>query len=124
KGVQTLEDAKKLADLGVDSIVLSNHGGRQLDRAPVPFELLPEVAREIGKDVEIIIDTGIRNGADIVASLALGADSRSSAAPTSSVSWPAAGKASTARSRSSASRWSGRCACCRSPMSPSSTPLM
>ena len=74
KGVQTLEDAKKLADLGVDSIVLSNHGGRQLDRAPVPFELLPEVAREIGKDVEIIIDTGIRNGADIVASLALGAD--------------------------------------------------
>src|SRR5699024_2582451 len=42
KGVQTLEDAKKLADLGVDSIVLSNHGGRQIDRAPVPFELLPE----------------------------------------------------------------------------------
>ncbi|MDN5774851.1 alpha-hydroxy acid oxidase [Brevibacterium aurantiacum] len=74
KGVQTVADAKKLADLGVDSIVLSNHGGRQLDRAPVPFELLPEVAREIGKDVEIIIDTGIRNGADIVASLALGAD--------------------------------------------------
>ncbi|WP_413333328.1 alpha-hydroxy-acid oxidizing protein [Brevibacterium sp. GP-SGM9] len=74
KGVQTLEDAKKLADLGVDSIVLSNHGGRQLDRAPVPFELLPEVAREVGKDVEIIVDTGIRNGADIVASLALGAD--------------------------------------------------
>ena len=74
KGVQTLGDAKKLADLGVDSIVLSNHGGRQLDRAPVPFELLPEVAREVGKDVEIIVDTGIRNGADIVASLALGAD--------------------------------------------------
>jgi L-lactate dehydrogenase (cytochrome) len=46
KGVQTLEDAKKLADLGVDAIVLSNHGGRQLDRAPVPFHLLPEVARE------------------------------------------------------------------------------
>ncbi|MDN6380472.1 MAG: alpha-hydroxy-acid oxidizing protein [Brevibacterium aurantiacum] len=74
KGVQTVADAKKLADLGVDSIVLSNHGGRQLDRAPVPFELLPEVAREIGKAAEIIIDTGIRNGADIVASLALGAD--------------------------------------------------
>ena len=74
KGVQTLEDAKKLADLGVDAIVLSNHGGRQLDRAPVPFHLLPEVAREIGKDVEIILDTGIRSGADIVASIALGAD--------------------------------------------------
>jgi L-lactate dehydrogenase (cytochrome) len=74
KGVQTLEDAKKLADLGVDAIVLSNHGGRQLDRAPVPFHLLPEVAREVGKDVEIILDTGIRSGADIVASIALGAD--------------------------------------------------
>jgi L-lactate dehydrogenase (cytochrome) len=74
KGVQTVEDAKRLADLGVDSIVLSNHGGRQLDRAPVPFELLPDVAREVGKDMEIIVDTGIRNGADIVASMALGAD--------------------------------------------------
>ncbi|GAA3848703.1 alpha-hydroxy acid oxidase [Brevibacterium ammoniilyticum] len=74
KGVQTLDDAKRLADLGVDAIVLSNHGGRQLDRAPVPFELLPSVAREVGGDVEIILDTGIRNGADIVASLALGAD--------------------------------------------------
>ncbi|GAA1630891.1 alpha-hydroxy acid oxidase [Brevibacterium sanguinis] len=74
KGVQTLADAKKLADLGVDAIVLSNHGGRQLDRAPVPFELLPEVVREVGDDIEIMLDTGIRNGADIVASLALGAD--------------------------------------------------
>lgn len=74
KGVQNLEDSKKLADLGVDAIVLSNHGGRQLDRAPVPFLLLPEVAREVGKDVEIMVDTGIMNGADIVAALALGAD--------------------------------------------------
>ncbi len=74
KGVQTLEDAKKLTDLGVDGIVLSNHGGRQLDRAPVPFHLLPDVAREVGSDVEIILDTGIMDGADIVASLALGAD--------------------------------------------------
>ena len=74
KGVQNLEDSKKLADLGVDAIVLSNHGGRQLDRAPVPFLLLPEVAREVGKDVEIMVDTGVMNGADIVAALALGAD--------------------------------------------------
>src|SRR5699024_6349050 len=73
KGVQTLEDAKKLVDLGVDAIVLSNHGGRLLDRAPIPFHLLPEVASEVGKDVEIVLDTGIMNGADIVASLALGA---------------------------------------------------
>jgi len=74
KGVQTLEDARRLADLGVDAIVLSNHGGRQLDRAPVPFHLLPQVKREIGSATEIIVDTGIMNGADIVASIALGAD--------------------------------------------------
>jgi L-lactate dehydrogenase (cytochrome) len=73
KGVQSLHDARKLTDLGVDAIVLSNHGGRQLDRAPVPFHLLPDVAREVGKDVEIIVDTGIMNGADVVASIALGA---------------------------------------------------
>jgi L-lactate dehydrogenase (cytochrome) len=73
KGVQTVEDAKKLADLGVTGIVLSNHGGRQLDRAPVPFHLLPEVAREVGKDLEIAIDTGTMSGADVVASIAVGA---------------------------------------------------
>jgi L-lactate dehydrogenase (cytochrome) len=73
KGVQNVTDARRLADLGVDGIVLSNHGGRQLDRAPVPFHLLPEVVREVGKDVEIVVDTGIMNGADIVASIALGA---------------------------------------------------
>ena len=73
KGVQNLEDSKKLVDLGVDGIILSNHGGRQLDRAPIPFHLLPEVAREVGHHTEIAIDTGIMNGADIVASIALGA---------------------------------------------------
>ncbi|BDZ54524.1 alpha-hydroxy acid oxidase [Agromyces marinus] len=73
KGVQTVEDAKLLADRGVDGIVLSNHGGRQLDRAPVPFLLLPHVVREVGGDLEVHVDTGIMSGADIVASIALGA---------------------------------------------------
>jgi L-lactate dehydrogenase (cytochrome) len=73
KGVQSLDDAKRLAALGVDAITLSNHGGRQLDRAPVPFHLLPEVVREVGMDLEIHLDTGIMNGADVVAALALGA---------------------------------------------------
>ncbi|MBG6055233.1 L-lactate dehydrogenase (cytochrome) [Salinibacterium sp. CAN_S4] len=73
KGVQNLEDSKRLATLGVDGILLSNHGGRQLDRAPIPFHLLPEVVREVGNDVEVMVDTGIMNGADIVASMALGA---------------------------------------------------
>lgn len=73
KGVQTLEDAKILAGLDVDGIVLSNHGGRQLDRAPVPFYLLPSVVDAVGDKVEVALDTGIMDGADIVASLALGA---------------------------------------------------
>lgn len=73
KGVQNLDDAKRLASLGVDGIVLSNHGGRQLDRAPIPFHLLPDVVREVGSDVEIGVDTGIMNGADIAACVALGA---------------------------------------------------
>ena len=72
KGVQNVEDSKKLADLGVDGIILSNHGGRQLDRAPVPFWLLPEVVREVGKDLDVTMDTGIMHGADIVAAMAMG----------------------------------------------------
>ncbi len=73
KGVQNLEDSRRLADLGMDGILLSNHGGRQLDRAPIPFHLLPDVVREVGKDTEVMVDTGIMNGADVVASIALGA---------------------------------------------------
>ncbi|ARJ04445.1 alpha-hydroxy-acid oxidizing enzyme [Cnuibacter physcomitrellae] len=73
KGVQSMDDARRLAEVGVDGITLSNHGGRQLDRAPIPFHLLPDVAREYGKDMEIHLDTGIMSGADIVASVALGA---------------------------------------------------
>jgi L-lactate dehydrogenase (cytochrome) len=73
KGVQTVDDAVRLIDRGVDGIVLSNHGGRQLDRAPVPFHLLPQVVREVGQDATVMIDTGIMHGADIVAAVALGA---------------------------------------------------
>jgi L-lactate dehydrogenase (cytochrome) len=73
KGVQSLDDAKKLATAGVDGIILSNHGGRQLDRAPIPFHLLPSVVSEVGADVEVHVDTGIMSGADIVAAIAMGA---------------------------------------------------
>ena len=73
KGVQNVPDAVRLIDRGVDGIILSNHGGRQLDRAPVPFHLLPRVVREVGADATVMVDTGIMNGADIVASMALGA---------------------------------------------------
>ncbi|MDY7541994.1 alpha-hydroxy acid oxidase [Cryobacterium sp. 5B3] len=73
KGVQNVADAARLAEMGIDAIILSNHGGRQLDRAPIPFHLLPEVAREVGGNMEVHLDTGIMSGADIVASVALGA---------------------------------------------------
>jgi len=73
KGIQTVDDAKKVAALGVDALILSNHGGRQLDRAPVPFHLLPRVVREVGDEVEVWLDTGIMSGADIVAAFAHGA---------------------------------------------------
>jgi L-lactate dehydrogenase (cytochrome) len=75
KGIQTLDDAIAVVNLGVDGIVLSNHGGRQLDRAPVPFRLLPVVARELGAHTEILVDTGVMSGADVVAAVALGARS-------------------------------------------------
>ncbi len=73
KGVQSVADAVRLAEAGVDAVLLSNHGGRQLDRAPVPFHLLPEVVREVGRDVEVHLDTGIMSGQDIVAAIAHGA---------------------------------------------------
>lgn len=73
KGVQTVDDARRLADAGVDAVLLSNHGGRQLDRAPVPFHLLPQVVAAVGDRTEVHLDTGIMSGQDIVAALAHGA---------------------------------------------------
>ncbi|TDD30129.1 alpha-hydroxy-acid oxidizing protein [Kribbella turkmenica] len=74
KGIQTVEDARRVVDAGADAIVLSNHGGRQLDRAPTPLRILPEVRKAVGSDAEIYLDTGIMSGADVVAAIALGAD--------------------------------------------------
>ena len=74
KGVLTTEDAAKAKAAGADGLVVSNHGGRQLDRAPIAFEALSEVRAEVGNDMEIILDSGIMSGADIVASLCAGAD--------------------------------------------------
>jgi L-lactate dehydrogenase (cytochrome)/glycolate oxidase len=74
KGVQTVADAVRLAELGVDAVLLSNHGGRQLDRAPVPFHLVADVRAAVGDELEIHLDTGIMSGHDVVAALAVGAD--------------------------------------------------
>ena len=73
KGIQNVNDAVKSVEAGADAIILSNHGGRQLDRAPVPFHLLPEVAKVIGAKAEVHIDTGIMHGADVIAAVATGA---------------------------------------------------
>jgi isopentenyl diphosphate isomerase/L-lactate dehydrogenase-like FMN-dependent dehydrogenase len=74
KGIQTVEDAKKSADCGADAIILSNHGGRQLDRAPIPLHLLIDVKKELKNELEVHLDTGILHGTDILAAIALGAD--------------------------------------------------
>ncbi|QFY10931.1 alpha-hydroxy-acid oxidizing enzyme [Nonomuraea phyllanthi] len=73
KGVQRVEDAKELAAVGVDGIVVSNHGGRQLDRSATPLELLPHVVAAVGDRVEVFLDGGVRSGADVAAAVALGA---------------------------------------------------
>jgi L-lactate dehydrogenase (cytochrome) len=73
KGVQTVNDARAVIDAGADAIVISNHGGRQLDRAPTPLEQLPGIVAAVGSRAEVYIDGGILGGADIVAAVAMGA---------------------------------------------------
>ncbi|MEY3109076.1 MAG: hypothetical protein RL730_1427, partial [Actinomycetota bacterium] len=74
KGVQRVDDARAIAKCGVQGIWLSNHGGRQLDRAPIPLNLVEPTRKAIGKSVEIHLDTGIMHGADVIASIAKGAN--------------------------------------------------
>jgi isopentenyl diphosphate isomerase/L-lactate dehydrogenase-like FMN-dependent dehydrogenase len=73
KGVLTAEDARLAADAGVDGVVVSNHGGRQLDTVPAGIDALPEVADEVGGEVELFVDGGVRRGTDVLKALALGA---------------------------------------------------
>ncbi len=74
KGIQTVDDARIAVDHGIEAIALSNHGGRQLDGAPAPFDLLPGVVDAVGGQTEIYCDGGIRRGADVVKAMARGAD--------------------------------------------------
>ena len=73
KGIQNIDDAAMAIEAGANAIILSNHGGRQLDRAPVPIHLLPEIVKEVEGRAEIHVDTGIMHGADIVTAIANGA---------------------------------------------------
>jgi len=82
KGLQSLEDAVIATQYGLDGVVLSNHGGRYLDSAPAPLQLVPEVRRAVGDRLKIIIDSGARRGSDIVKAIAIGADLVMSGRPT------------------------------------------
>jgi isopentenyl diphosphate isomerase/L-lactate dehydrogenase-like FMN-dependent dehydrogenase len=74
KGVLSPEDAMRAADHGVDGIVVSNHGGRMLDSAQAPIEVLPEIVAAVGDRMTVLLDSGVRRGADVVKALALGAN--------------------------------------------------
>jgi len=73
KGIQDVNDAKMAVAAGMDGIVVSNHGGRQLDGAIGSLEVLPEIAEAVGKDITVLFDSGIRTGVDIIKALSLGA---------------------------------------------------
>jgi isopentenyl diphosphate isomerase/L-lactate dehydrogenase-like FMN-dependent dehydrogenase len=73
KGVHTREDARRAVDEGADALVVSNHGGRQLDRVAPSLEILPEIVASVGDRIEVLLDGGIRRGSDIVKALCLGA---------------------------------------------------
>jgi len=73
KGIQTVTDARRVVDAGADAVIVSNHGGRQLDQAPTPLEVLPQVVDAVGDRAEVYVDGGILAGSDIVAAIALGA---------------------------------------------------
>jgi L-lactate dehydrogenase (cytochrome) len=73
KGIQTVEDARMVVDAGADGLVVSNHGGRQLDRAPTPLEQLPSIAAAVGDRAEVFVDGGVLSGADVIAAVAMGA---------------------------------------------------
>ena len=74
KGVMTADDSVRARDLGCDAIVVSNHGGRQLDSAPATIDVLPEIRAAVGRDFPLILDSGVRSGEHIVKALAAGAD--------------------------------------------------
>jgi L-lactate dehydrogenase (cytochrome) len=73
KGVLTAEDCRKASDHGCDGVVVSNHGGRQLDGAPAAIDVLPEIVAAVGGEMEVLLDGGVRRGSDVLKALALGA---------------------------------------------------
>jgi L-lactate dehydrogenase (cytochrome) len=81
KGILSAEDARRAADVGASAVMISNHGGRQLDTSPAPIELLPEIVDAVGDRLEVILDGGVRRGAHVMKALALGATACSAGRP-------------------------------------------
>jgi L-lactate dehydrogenase (cytochrome) len=73
KGIQHVDDARRAAEAGMDGIVVSNHGGRQVDGAVAALDVLPEIAAAVGDRLDVLFDSGVRTGADVLKALALGA---------------------------------------------------
>jgi isopentenyl diphosphate isomerase/L-lactate dehydrogenase-like FMN-dependent dehydrogenase len=73
KGVHTAEDARLAVEHGAAGVIVSNHGGRQLDGVPASLDMLPEVVEEVGDRTEVLVDGGVRRGTDALVALALGA---------------------------------------------------
>jgi isopentenyl diphosphate isomerase/L-lactate dehydrogenase-like FMN-dependent dehydrogenase len=73
KGVLTAEDAARAVECGVDGIIVSNHGGRQLDTVPASIDVLPEIVAAVDPRIEVLLDSGVRRGTDVIKALALGA---------------------------------------------------
>ena len=119
KGIMSAADARRAADVGVAGVVVSNHGGRQLDRAPATLDVLPEIVEAVGDRVDVLFDGGIRRGSDVVTALALGAKA-AMVGRAYLYGLGAASAASRGRSRSSTARCAAPWRCSARAPSPSS----
>ena len=81
KGILSAEDALRAVDVGASAVMVSNHGGRQLDSSPAPIEVLPEIVDAVGDRIEVILEGGVRRGIHVLKALALGATACSAGRP-------------------------------------------
>jgi isopentenyl diphosphate isomerase/L-lactate dehydrogenase-like FMN-dependent dehydrogenase len=73
KGILTAEDARRSEDFGAEGVIISNHGGRQLEGAPATMDVLPEIVDAVGDRLDVLLDSGVRRGNDVLRAVALGA---------------------------------------------------
>jgi hypothetical protein len=109
KGIQTVDDARRVVDAGADAIVLSNHGGRQLECAPVPLRLVPDVVDAVGDRTEVWVDSGIMLAQTWSRRLRWAPARPWSGVPICTGSWPGASEGSSGRQRFLPARFAGPC---------------